>query len=99
MLRKAHETNAGSPLTSEQSLNEFGYSLLAAKKNDAAVDVFRLNTKLYPKSGNTFDSLGETYLALGDKDAARKCYERALHVQPDYSNAKAAKELLETKLR
>ena len=26
MLRKAHESNADSPLTSEQSLNEFGYS-------------------------------------------------------------------------
>jgi len=71
----------------------------AAKKNEAAVEVFKLNTELYPKSGNTFDSLGETYLALGDRDAARKCYERALEVQPDYSNAKGAKELLETKLR
>ena len=99
MLRKAHETNADSPLTAEQSLNEFGYSLLAAKKNEAAVEVFKLNTELYPKSGNTFDSLGETYLALGDRDAARKSYARALEVQPDYSNAKGAKELLETKLR
>ena len=99
MLRKAHETNVDSPLTAEQSLNELGYSLLAAKKNEASVEVFKLNTELYPKSGNTFDSLGETYLALGDRVAARKCYERALEVQPDYSNAKGAKELLETKLR
>jgi len=99
MLRRSHESNPASPLTGEQPLNELGYAFLGAKKNDYAVAVFRLNTELYPKSGNTFDSLGETYLALGDKDAARKAYARALEVQPDYPNAKAAKELLETKLK
>jgi len=99
MLRRSHEANPGSPLTEEQSLNEVGYALLGAKKNDHAIEVFRLNTELYPKSGNTFDSLGETYLALGDREAARRAYARALEVQPDYPNAKGARELLEGKLR
>lgn len=99
MLRRSHEANPASPLTEEQPLNELGYALLAAKKPDHAVEIFRLNTELYPKSGNTFDSLGETYLSLGNRDAARKAYARALEVQPDYSNAKAARELLETKLK
>ena len=99
MLRRSHEANPGSPLTEEQSLNEVGYALLGAKKNDHAIEVFRLNTELYPKSGNTFDSLGETYLALGDRAAARQAYARALEVQPDYPNAKGARELLEGKLR
>jgi tetratricopeptide (TPR) repeat protein len=98
-LRRAHEGNPDSPLASEHAVNELGYTLLGAKKRDAAVAVFRLNTELYPKSGNTFDSLGETLLALGEKDAARKAYARALEVQPEYPNAKAARELLETKLR
>jgi imidazolonepropionase-like amidohydrolase/predicted negative regulator of RcsB-dependent stress response len=99
MLRRNREANPESTLTSEETINQLGYTLLAVKKNDAAVEVFRLNTELYPKSGNTFDSLGETLLALGDKDAARQAYARALEVQPDYPNAKAAKELLETTLK
>ena len=99
MLRRYHDASPDSPLTAEQTLNELGYTLMAVKKSEAAVEVFRLNTELYPKSGNTFDSLGETYLSLGDRDAARKAYARALEVQPDYPNAKAAKELLEGKLK
>jgi len=99
ILRRAHEGNPDSPLASEQAVNELGYTLWGAKKKEAAVAVLRLNTELYPKSGNTYDSLGETLLAMGDRGGARQAYERALEVQPDYPNAKAAKELLEGKLK
>jgi imidazolonepropionase-like amidohydrolase len=98
-VRRVHAADPKSGLAGEETINQLGYDLLAAKKSELAVAVFRLNTELYPKSGNTFDSLGETLLGLGDKDAARKAYARALEVQPDYPNAKAAKELLEGKLR
>jgi hypothetical protein len=36
---------------------------------------------------------------MGKKDLAKECYSRALQVQPDYPNAKAAKEILEKKLQ
>jgi len=86
-------------LTGEETLNQLGYDLLAAKKPDAAVEIFRLNVELYPKSGNTYDSLAETYLGLGKKDLAREYYTRALQAQPDYPNAKAAKEILQKQLQ
>jgi tetratricopeptide (TPR) repeat protein len=95
ILTKLHRENPGSHLTAEESLNELGYGLLAAKKNEAAIAVFRVNTELYPSSGNTFDSLAETYLKLGNEAKARELYARALAAQPDYPNAKAARRIVE----
>ncbi len=94
ILARLHGEDPNAHLAAEQTLNELGYALLAAKKNDAAVAVFRLNTDLYPSSGNTFDSLAETYLKLGNESKARELYARALEVQPDYPNAKAAREIV-----
>ena len=80
--------------STEEALNQLGYDLLAAQRTDAAIAAFRLNTELYPKSGNAYDSLAETYLRLGQKDRARELYAKALEVQPDYPNAKAAREIV-----
>lgn len=99
LLHGVRKTDPDSPLLREEAVNELGYSLAAKKQTDAAIAVFRLNTELYPASGNTYDSLAETYLASGNPELARKFYARALEVQPDYPNAKAAREILDTRLR
>ncbi len=99
LLRGVRKTDPGSPLLREEAVNQLGYMLAGKKETDAAIAVFRLNTELYPASGNTYDSLAETYLAAGNTDLARRYYARALEVQPDYPNAKAARELLDTRLR
>lgn len=62
-----------------QVLNNIGYTLLDMPNQEAwAVAVFKMNTQLFPKDGNSWDSLGEGYLAVGDKDAARKSYQQAV---------------------
>lgn len=96
-LRDIHRTDPKSPLLGEEAINQFGYGLVRQKRTDAAIEVFELNTELYPSSGNAWDSLAETCLGAGQEELARKYYARALEVQPDYPNAKAARELLETK--
>ena len=93
-----HRTDPKSPLLGEEAINQLGYGLARKKETEAAIAVFELNTELYPSSGNTYDSLAETYLGAGNEELARKYYARALEVQPDYPNAKAAREILETKL-
>ena len=95
-LERLHRTDAGSPLLAEETLNQLGYDLLGSKRADAAIEVFLLNTRLYPASGNACDSLAETYLASGKKDLALQYYAKALEVQPGYPNAPAAKKILET---
>jgi imidazolonepropionase-like amidohydrolase len=98
MLRRLHQTRPEATLSGEETLNQLGYELLG-RDGEAAVAIFRLNTELYPKSGNAYDSLGEAYLTLGDKPRARESYARALEVQPDYVNAEAARKLLEVELK
>jgi len=94
MLRKARTANPASALVAEETINQLGYDLAGRKNGDDAIAIFRLNTEIYPASGNAYDSLAETYLALGDKARARESYAKALQVQPDYGNAKAAREIL-----
>jgi tetratricopeptide (TPR) repeat protein len=83
-----------SPLVQEDFINGLGYYLVGQKKTKEAIDVFKLNVAAYPKSGNTYDSLAETYMNTGDKQRAIEFYRMALEVEPNYGNAKAAAELL-----
>jgi hypothetical protein len=99
LLLRLQKSDPTSPLVSEMTINQLGYQLLAEKKSDAAIEAFKLNTELYPRSGNAWDSLAETCLGIGNKELARQYYEKALQVQPDCANAKAAREILQSKLQ
>ncbi len=94
MLEKIRKSDPQSPLVREEAVNELGYALLGRKQTEAAIAVFRLNTDLYPKSGNSWDSLAETYLATGQPELGRQLYGKALEVEPEYPNAKAAREIV-----
>ena len=67
----------------EKDLNNYGYSLLESKDNEAAIAVFSLATDLYPESANAWDSLGEAWLAAGVRHRAAYCYARSLRLNPD----------------
>ena len=41
----------------------------------------------FPKSANTYDSLAEAYLAVGDKAKAIEFYEKALAIDPKFPTA------------
>ncbi|WP_316839340.1 serine hydrolase [Pedobacter gandavensis] len=74
-------------LISESFINGQGYNFLNTRKLDKAIAIFRINTLLYPESGNAYDSLGEAYLANGDKKLAKENYEKALKLNPGNENA------------
>lgn len=78
----------------ENELNNFGYQLLRKKEFKAAIEVFALNTALYPKSANTFDSLGEAYMIAGDRKNAIKYYRKVLELDPNNKNAEEKLEQL-----
>ena len=67
---------------SEPQLNSLGYKLLSEKRSKEAIEIFRLNTIVYPESSNGFDSLGEAYYNTGDIATAIQCYEKALRLDP-----------------
>ena len=74
---------------SESSINEFGYELVSNGRNNEALQIFILNTTLYPNGYNTFDSLGECLLSMGRKKEAVTAYKKSLELNPKNENAKA----------
>ena len=78
----------------EASLNTMGYSLLRDEKDAQAIAVLELNTRLFPGSANTYDSLGEAYMLSGDREEAIRLYEKALELNPESANAKEILERL-----
>jgi tetratricopeptide (TPR) repeat protein len=72
---------------SEDYVNSWGYSLLRSGKKPQAVEMFKLNVSLYPKSANTYDSLGEAYEENGNKALAISNFKRSLELNPANLNA------------
>ncbi len=60
-------------------------------KNKKAIEVFILNTKRFPASANTWDSLGEAYATTGDKAKAIESFKKSLTLNPP-ANTKANSE-------
>jgi tetratricopeptide (TPR) repeat protein len=74
-------------VNTERLMNEAGYFLLGEGLVPEAIQIFRLNVEDYPQSGNVYDSLGEAFMAAGERELAIENYEKALEIDPDNSNA------------
>ncbi|HEY1193274.1 serine hydrolase [Flavobacterium sp.] len=72
----------------EGDMNRVGYQLLQTGKKKEAIEIFKINTEAFPKSGNAYDSLGEAYLADGDKKLAIANYKRSVELDPTNENGK-----------
>jgi len=80
---------------SEANLNSWGYSLVEQGELDKALEIFNLNTILYPSSWNAFDSFGEILLKANRKEEAIKMYKKSLELNPDNKKGvKILKQLL-----
>jgi Tfp pilus assembly protein PilF len=79
----------------EKEFNAWGYGLLQRGESIKAIEVFKLNIELHPKSANAYDSMGEAYMKVENNELAIANYERALELNPALESAKKA--LLELK--
>ena len=79
---------------SENELNLWGYSLISQEKLKEALEVFKLNTHLFPLSYNTYDSLAEGYWHLGNYSKAIEGYQKVLELKSDNAYAKGQVEKL-----
>ena len=70
-------------VATEADMNVYGYQLLQQGKKDEALAVFIKNTKTYPQSWNTWDSLAECYGVMGNKKLAIANYQKALAMVGD----------------
>ena len=67
-------------VTNPGILNGFGYTLVFENRFDEAIEVFKINIKLFPDIANGYDSLSETFALAGNNDMAihysRLCLEK-----------------------
>jgi len=56
--------------------------------NAEAVTVFKLALEIFPESANLYDSLGEAFMKVGEKNRAIESYQKSLELNPDNENAK-----------
>ena len=97
-LYESFKKNPSKYYFNESEFNSVGYFLLYnLQKTDTALDFFKLNTLEFPKSGNAFDSLGEAYMVIGDKENAITSYSRSLELSPANSNAEEMLKKLKDK--
>jgi len=94
VLRRVREERPDSRLASENFINNLGYVLLGQKKYAESIAVLRMNTEDFPKSANTWDSLGEALFKSGDVPHAVENYKKALEVDPKYENAEVARKFV-----
>ena len=81
-------------VANEAEMNTYGYLLMGQGKVDSAIAIFRKNTRAYPKSWNTYDSLGEAYAKKGDKKQATTSYAKALAMVQDQTQKKRIEGVL-----
>lgn len=72
----------------EYNINDLGYTLMNERyRYDRAEAIFKLNCRLFPKSSNTYDSLGELQYAIKDYDNALKNFKKSLQLDSENKNA------------
>lgn len=74
----------------EAELNGLGYQLLQMKKVADAIEIFKLNVEMFPQAANAYDSLGQAYMANGNKELSIASYKKSLELDPKNTNATAA---------
>ena len=63
--------------------NTWGYNLLGQNRPADALAIFELAAWAHPTSANAQDSLADGYLAVGDKERAKKAVQRAIELAPE----------------
>ena len=66
----------------ESEFNEMAYRLIGRDRTVDALEILKLNVAAFPLSFNAYDSLGEAYLKLGNKDEAIRNYRKSIELNP-----------------
>jgi tetratricopeptide (TPR) repeat protein len=82
-FKQIQQKDSLDPSIEESVLNKVGYNYLTQNNFKNAIEIFKINTVLYPKSSNTYDSLGDAYLKTKDTTNALLNYNKALSINPE----------------
>jgi dienelactone hydrolase len=88
----------------EVMMNRIGYEHLQEGDMKGAIEILKLNVAAFPNSPNAYDSLGDAYLADGQKELARENAKKTLELLPadtvdDQARRDGIKASAESKLK
>ncbi len=66
----------------EAQVNNLGYTLMGANRIADAIIIFQVNVRAHPESWNAWDSLGEGYANVHDRQNALQAYRKSLELNP-----------------
>lgn len=72
----------------EDELNNWAYRMMSNNQQKEALEIFKLNVYLFPKSWNAYDSYGEILLKMGDRNKAIEMYKKSIDLNPNNENGK-----------
>jgi dienelactone hydrolase len=81
-LSAARKRDPNAVLFDEGNANFVGYEHMQAGDLKGATEIFKLNVAAFPKSPNAYDSLGDAYLAAGEKQLALENTKKVLELLP-----------------
>jgi tetratricopeptide (TPR) repeat protein len=67
--------------------NLMGYRMMAEENMEAAKMHLVLQTRFMADAANPWDSMGDYYVAVDNKEEAIKCFEKALEIDPAFSDS------------
>lgn len=92
----------GLSINEKAILNRIGFKQISENiDTEWGIELLKLNVSLFPNDGNLWDSLGEGYYILKDKDNAINSFQKALELKTDTicywcdNSSKRLKELLD----
>jgi predicted alpha/beta superfamily hydrolase len=80
-------------IPTEGNVNDMAYSFMGMMKMDYAYALFKRNVDNYPQSSNAWDSLGDFYVAKGDKEKAIEAFSKSLSLQETPDTRRKLEEL------
>jgi dienelactone hydrolase len=80
MFRDARKKDPQAFVFPEGIMNQLGYERMQAGQTKEAIELLKLNNEAYPNSANTYDSLGDAYLADGQNELALQASQKAIEM-------------------
>lgn len=93
-IKSSNEVKKENKASLENNLNDLGYEFAYKNENEKALEIFKLNTLLFPTSSNAFESYGEVLVKMNKIEGAIKMYKKTIELKPENKNAKKVLEEL-----
>lgn len=87
-INSSNEVKKENKASLENNLNDLGYEYMYKNENEKALEIFKLNTIIFPSSSNAFGSYGELLAKLNKKEEAIKIYQKSIELDSKNEDSK-----------